>query len=524
MVFDAYVMVDWSASSTPKTGADSIWIGVAERRDGDAGVRLLNPPTRHAAMEQLADILSDMVARDRVVLAGFDFAFGYPAGFARQLRPTDGTWRGVWKEIAGRVRDAGDNVNNRFEVAAAFNETVSGGAFPFWGCPGAAAGTTLTKARPAGYGEATLREYRLADRAAKGPQPVWKMAYSGSVGGQTLVGIAALQRLRHHPWIGDVARVWPFETGLVALERPGAGGWRVLFAEIYPSAFPVAHERDAVKDARQVRGTLDHLIRLDDAGGLAALFAGPAGLSPEDRRLIETEEAWILGIETMGGAAPSAEPASSGRGPGAYQYIRDPEEIYRLSFATIRAEIDPGALPADIDAVAVRVVHACGDPRIVADLAFSAEAAARGRAALAAGAPILVDTEMVGAGIIRSRLPARNRVICTLAEAGVTEAARALGTTRSAAAVDRWRPHLGGAVVAIGNAPTALFRLLELLDEGAPAPALIVGMPVGFVGAAESKDALIAHLAGVPFIAVRGRRGGSAFAAAAVNALAGSES
>ncbi|MDZ3838388.1 MAG: precorrin-8X methylmutase [Rhodospirillales bacterium] len=208
--------------------------------------------------------------------------------------------------------------------------------------------------------------------------------------------------------------------------------------------------------------------------------------------------------------------------PRSYDYVRDPAEIYRLSFATIRAEADLAALPAELEALAVRMIHACGDPRIIADLAFSDGAAAAGRAALAQGAPILVDTEMVAAGIIRSRLPAHNRVICTLGEAGVGQDAEALGTTRSAAAIDRWRPHLDGAVVAIGNAPTALFRLLELIDQGAPRPALILGLPVGFVGAAESKEALIAHPAGLPHIALRGRRGGSAFAAAAVNALAGS--
>ena len=146
---------------------------------------------------------------------------------------------------------------------------------------------------------------------------------------------------------------------------------------------------------------------------------------------------------------------------------------------------------------------------------------AAGRRALASGAPILVDTEMVAAGIIRARLPAGNAVLCTLGEPGVAEAARAMGTTRSAAAVDLWRDKLEGAVVAIGNAPTALFRLLELLDAGAPRPAVILGFPVGFVGAAEAKEALIAHPAGVPFVTLRGRRGGSAFAAAAVNALVG---
>jgi precorrin-8X/cobalt-precorrin-8 methylmutase len=194
-------------------------------------------------------------------------------------------------------------------------------------------------------------------------------------------------------------------------------------------------------------------------------------------------------------------------------WLCDPAEIYRRSFAIIRAETDLGAVPEDLRNVVVRVVHACGMPDIVADLRWSDGAAAAGRKALAEGAPILCDAEMVARGIIASRLPAANPVACTLAEA------KAAGTTRSAAAVDLWLPRLGGAVVAIGNAPTALFRLMDLIDAGAPRPALILGFPVGFVGAAESKQALAES--SLPFVTLLGRRGGSAMAAAAVNALAG---
>lgn len=205
---------------------------------------------------------------------------------------------------------------------------------------------------------------------------------------------------------------------------------------------------------------------------------------------------------------------------GSPAYIRDGAEIYRRSFATIRAEADLRRIPADLDKLAVRVVHASGMVDVVDDLVFSAGAGAAGRAALAAGAPILTDSFMVADGVTRSRLPADNTVRCTLRDPAVPDLAAASGTTRSAAAVDLWAPWLDGAVVAIGNAPTALFRLLELLDAGGPRPALILGFPVGFVGAAESKEELAAGDRGVPFVCVRGRRGGSAMAAAAVNALA----
>lgn len=201
-------------------------------------------------------------------------------------------------------------------------------------------------------------------------------------------------------------------------------------------------------------------------------------------------------------------------------YIRDGQAIYRASFATIRAEANLAAIPADLEKLAVRVIHACGMTDVIDDLVFSPGAGTAGRAALGRGAPILCDARMVAEGITRARLPADNRVICTLNDASVPERARELGNTRSAAALELWRPDLEGSVVVIGNAPTALFHLLDMLDAGAPKPALILGFPVGFIGAAESKAMLASNSRGVPFVALRGRRGGSAMAAAAVNALA----
>ncbi len=204
---------------------------------------------------------------------------------------------------------------------------------------------------------------------------------------------------------------------------------------------------------------------------------------------------------------------------GRYDYLRDGAAIYRQSFATIRAEADLSGF-SDIEArVAVRMIHACGMTDLAADIGFSPGFAAAARAALRAGAPILCDAKMVASGITRSRLPAENAVICTLGEDAVPALARRLGTTRSAAALGLWRDRLEGALVAVGNAPTALFRLMEMLDDGAPPPAAVIGVPVGFVGAAESKAALAAR-PHPPHLVVRGRRGGSALATAAVNALA----
>ncbi|MGW8768507.1 precorrin-8X methylmutase [Streptomyces sp. NPDC055815] len=203
-----------------------------------------------------------------------------------------------------------------------------------------------------------------------------------------------------------------------------------------------------------------------------------------------------------------------------FDYEKDGTEIYRRSFATIRAEADLAGLPADVAQVAVRMIHACGMTDLVQDIAYSPQVVANARAALRAGAPILCDAQMVASGVTRKRLPADNEVLCALSDPAVPGLAAELGTTRSAAALELWRDRLEGSVVAIGNAPTALFHLLEMVAKGAGRPAAVLGIPVGFIGAAESKDALAENTLGLDYLVVRGRRGGSAMTAAAINALA----
>jgi precorrin-8X/cobalt-precorrin-8 methylmutase len=201
-------------------------------------------------------------------------------------------------------------------------------------------------------------------------------------------------------------------------------------------------------------------------------------------------------------------------------YLRDGAAIYERSFAIIRAETDLSRFSAEEAEIAVRMIHACGQVEAAGAIEFAPGLVDAARGALRRGAPIFCDAAMVAHGITRARLPAANEVICTLRDSSVPELAAKLGTTRSAAALELWRDRIEGALVAIGNAPTALFRLLEMLDSGAPRPAAIIGVPVGFVGAAESKEALAANGFGVPYLIVRGRMGGSAMTAAAVNALA----
>jgi precorrin-8X/cobalt-precorrin-8 methylmutase len=489
-LFDAHVMVDWSASSSAKTGADSIWIAGLQPQ-------VLNPATRQEAMDLLADRLSDLMAQGKTVLLGVDFGLGYPTGFAAKLEPKRPDWQAIWRRLGAWIEDGPDNANNRFQVAARLNQLVSGAASPFWNTPKDIDGLPRTK--PADF--AGLGEYRLCEARCPGTQSVWKLYTAGSVGSQSLTGIARLQALRSRPDLADHIKVWPFETGLNALDRPEPG--TIIVAEIWPSLIPVPS--GPVKDAEQVKALSAHFAHLDDAGRLGPLFTGDPSLSAAEKLAVEREEGWILGVVGAGGAP-------------APDYIRDPQAIYDRSFAIIRAEADLARFKGAEEDVAVRVIHACGMPEIAADLAFSPGAAEAGRDALLAGKPVLVDVEMVSHGIIRRFLKG-GAVHCLLNDPRTGLLAKELGTTRSAAAVTLWREHLEGAVVAIGNAPTALYQLMELIKDGGPRPAAILGFPVGFVGAAESKEALVA--AGLPFIALRGRRGGSAMAAAAVNALSG---
>ncbi|WP_243793035.1 precorrin-8X methylmutase [Saccharopolyspora gloriosae] len=206
-------------------------------------------------------------------------------------------------------------------------------------------------------------------------------------------------------------------------------------------------------------------------------------------------------------------------GAGGYEYIREGAEIYRRSFATIRAEAELDGMPPEVAGVAVRMIHACGMVDLVGDIAWSPNAVLAARAALRGGAPVFCDAAMVAAGVTRRRLPADNDIICTLGDPQVPQLAQELGTTRSAAAMELWRDRLEGAVVAVGNAPTSLFRLLEMVDAGAGKPAAVLGLPVGFIGAAESKQALADHPE-LEHLVVHGRRGGSAMAVAAINAIA----
>ena len=508
-MFDAIVMVDWSAANVPRTGRDSIWICWHDR----AGERIVNPATRHQARAVLADWLREPMARGERVLIGFDFPFGYPAGFASRLGLSGPPWRAVWEELARLVSDDEHNLNNRFDVAAAINERISGDKFPFWGCPVRPARNCLGPKHHRSHEQKGLAERRLIDEYMTGAQPCWKLLGAGSVGGQVLTGIPVVRALREDARWRQHARVWPFETGL---DTPANA--RLVLAEVYPSLW--RHGDEQPKDKAQVRAVVKFFADRDHAGDLGRFFAGDPGLTREERSCVEAEEAWTLGVTARPQRPILPRPPTAGQtGTTAeYTYLRDPVEISRRSLALIRAGADLGRFPMSLRPLALRLAHAAGDSTILDDLVWSRGAVGAGRRALAAGAPILVDTTMVAAGINTERLAA-NTILCTLLDPRTAELAAGLGTTRSAAAVELWRPHLGGAIIAIGNAPTALYHLLEIITAGAAKPALVLGFPVGFVGAAEAKVALVAFGQGIPYVTLNGRRGGSALAAAAVNAL-----
>lgn len=286
-MFDSFIVVDWSAANVPRTGRDSIW--VCRRCGGEEA--LVNPSTRHAAKTLIAEWLTMARTRDQRVLLGFDFPFGYPAGFAARLGLSGAPWRAVWDEIAALVQDDDNNRNNRFDVAEALNRRVSGGPFPFWGCPALPPRSHLHSKHHRRHDSDGLAERRLVDLYIPSAQPCWKLLGAGSVGGQALTGIPVVRALRNDPrWRGQ-ARVWPFETGLRApAEAP------IVIAEIYPSLWAVSPLPDEPKDRAQVRTVARFLDERDRTGDLAALFAGDRGLSPAQHSRVETEEAWTLGV------------------------------------------------------------------------------------------------------------------------------------------------------------------------------------------------------------------------------------
>lgn len=296
-LFDAYIVVDWSANRTPKRGADSIWYALYIRSPrGLRRRRLVNPATRWQARMDLTGLLADLLAAGRRTLIGFDFPNAYPQGFARAAGFRGKPWRAVWDGLTALIEDAPDNNNNRFAVAAALNGRISGRGFPFWGCPANQVAETLTMGKNGPYGGDLLAERRLCEAYLPSTQPCWKLYTTGSVGGQALTGIPVKRALRDDPALAPHSLVWPFETGLAGAVPEDC---RIVLAEVYPSILAVRPKPGEVKDALQVCATALAFARRDAEGLLAADLTGPDELTAAQRRLVEREEGWILGAGTF---------------------------------------------------------------------------------------------------------------------------------------------------------------------------------------------------------------------------------
>ncbi len=290
-LFDAYLMVDWSAAAKPAKGKDSIWWALLQRQDGETRLtRRENPATRAEATASIADMLESLAAAGQRVLVGFDFPFGYPAGTAERLGMPGLPWRHMWQELADLLDDTPGNANNRIDVAEGLNARISGEAFPFWGNVREESRPCLRRRGRRPHGDGDLDEWRLCDRLAKTTSSVWQLAGAGSVGSQVLTGIPRVLALRTDPRLAMISGIWPFETGLAHDPR-----LQIILAEVYPSMVAPEPEDEMVKDARQVRSIAAHFAALDDAGELEPLFSGLPSLTSAERWIVEREEAWILG-------------------------------------------------------------------------------------------------------------------------------------------------------------------------------------------------------------------------------------
>ncbi len=299
-LFDSYVMVDWSAASKPATGADSIWIGALTP---DARMKLnfkaSNPPTRAKALEELTDLLGRCLKRGDRVMLGVDFPLGFPAGTSDALKlKGDAPWRSIRDFLLKEMKDKPDNSNNRFSLAAQMNRRMSDGPFPFWGCSKKDELTTLSLKKSREHGPKDVTEYRISEtfaaetRKAR-PQPVWKIAYAGAVGGQTLTGIPAIERLREK---FPTLKLWPFEIPFAKLDDEALGDARIVVAEIYPSLVATTANANEIKDEAQVRTMAEWFAERDANGKLPALFASEAKLTDAQKAKVTQEEGWILGL------------------------------------------------------------------------------------------------------------------------------------------------------------------------------------------------------------------------------------
>ena len=298
-LFESYVMVDWSAASKPATGADSIWIGALTP---DSRLKLSfkasNPPTRAKAIEELSDLLARCLKRGDRVLVGVDFPLGFPAGTSSALKLKGEPGKALRDFLLKEMKDKPDNSNNRFALAARMNRLISDGPFPFWGCSKKDELTTLSVKKTREHGKGDVAEFRIVEEAAmeakkSRPQPVWKIAYAGAIGGQAMTGIPAMERLREK---FPALKIWPFDLPLAKLDSEGLADTRVVVAEVLTTLNATNQQSSEIRDEAQVRSICEALAERDANGKLAAMFGGEAKLTDAQKAKVSAEEGWILGI------------------------------------------------------------------------------------------------------------------------------------------------------------------------------------------------------------------------------------
>ncbi|MEQ1608916.1 MAG: cobalamin biosynthesis protein CbiG [Hyphomonadaceae bacterium] len=298
-LFESYVMVDWSAASKPATGADSIWIGALTP---DSRLKLTfkatNPPTRAKAIEELSELLARCLKRGDRVLVGVDFPLGFPAGTSEALKLKGEPGRAVRDFLLKEMKDKPDNSNNRFALAARMNRLISDGPFPFWGCSKKDELTTLSVKKTREHGPKDISEFRIVEKAAMAakkarPQPVWKIAYAGAIGGQAMTGIPAIERLREK---FPALKVWPFDIPLAKLDSEALADARIVLAEVLTTLNATNQQASEIRDEAQVRSICEAMAERDANGKLAAMFGGEAKLSDAQKAAVTSEEGWILGI------------------------------------------------------------------------------------------------------------------------------------------------------------------------------------------------------------------------------------
>lgn len=299
-LFDSYLIVDWSANSTPKTGKDSIWWCLLQRdAAGHYHLEVNNPSTRHQALVQIQEILRSYAGTYKKILVGFDFCYAYPAGLAGCLEGEgQPSWRKIWKYLAKAIEDDEANRNNRFEVAGTLNAQLTGDVGPFWGCPASKASEYLLATKPRGDQAQRFAEFRLTE-LGNSTLSVWQLAYAGSVGSQVLLGLPYLYKLITAPDLIPVTMVWPFDTGLRELTATDLVGCNILHAEIYPSMIQVRPAEDEIRDEAQVKELAGYYADQDVKGRLSLMFAGRSSLTGAQRKIVELEEGWILGIDAV---------------------------------------------------------------------------------------------------------------------------------------------------------------------------------------------------------------------------------